>query len=94
MMKSTSDAKRSMTFKTFLKLTVLVASQLFSLFILYFGGMVIGYSCSSLICDDMTFFWFVGGLTTTIVFHTYLAFRVGISRRRNGRSRRTWEQTS
>ena len=81
-----------MKFITFLKLTVVVVSQLFSLAILYFGGMVIGWSCSSLICDDIGFWWYVGGLVTTIIFHTYLAFRVGTSRRRNRQSRRTWEQ--
>ena len=92
MMKSTSDTKRSMKFITSVKLIVVVVSQLFSLAILYFGGMVINWSCSSLICDDIGFWWYVGGLLTTIVLHTYLAFRVGASRRRNGWSRRTWEQ--
>ena len=81
-----------MKFMTFLKLTVLVASQLFSLAIIYFGAMVIGYSCSSFICNDIVFWWVVGGLITTIIVHTYLAFRVGRSRQRNSQSRRTWEQ--
>ncbi|QNJ03056.1 putative membrane protein [Synechococcus sp. PROS-U-1] len=34
-----------MRFKTFLKLSVLVAYQLFSLYIVLFGGMWIGWSC-------------------------------------------------
>ena len=83
MMKSTSDAKRSMTFKTFLKLTVLVASQLFSIFILFSGMVWIDLSCKATydICQDMESLVLYGGLITTIVFHTYIAFRVGTSRR-------------
>lgn len=81
-----------MKFITSVKLIVVVVFQLFSLAILYFGGMVINWSCSSLICDDIAFWWYVGGLITIIVIHTYLAFRVGRSRQRNGQSRRTWEQ--
>ena len=92
MMKSTSDTKRSLKFITSVKLIVVVVSHLFSLAMFYFGGMVINWSCSSLICDDIGFWWYVGGLITTIVLHTYLAFRVGRSRKPNHQSRRTWEQ--
>ena len=74
-------------------LTVVATSQLFSFAILYFGGIAIGgSSCSSLICNDIGFWWYVGGLVTTMILHTYLAFRVGTSSRRNDWSRRTWEQ--
>ena len=81
-----------MRFKTFLKLSVLVVSQLFSLYIVFFVGMAIGWSCSKTICQDISFWWYVGGLIITIIFHTYLAFRVGTGSRRNGQTQRTWEQ--
>ena len=81
-----------MAFKTFLKLSILVVSQLFSLCIVFFVGMVIGWSCSKTICQDISFWWYVGGLVMAIVLHTYLAFRVGQGSCRNSRSRRTWEQ--
>ena len=64
-----------MKLTTFFKLTVVVISQLFSLAILIFGVMVTGQFSS---------WWIVGALITTIVFHAYLAFRVGKSSRRNG----------
>lgn len=94
MMRSTSGNERSMRYKTFLKLSVLVASQLFSLFIILFGGMWIGWSCKESydICEDRSFLWIVGSLVTTVIFHLYLAFRVGRSRKRLGHSPRTWKQ--
>ena len=83
-----------MKFITFLKLSVLVASQLFSIFILLSGMVWIDLGCkgSYEMCENIEFFWLYGGVLTTIVLHTYLAFRVGTSRRRNRQSRRTWEQ--
>ena len=85
---------RTMKFMTFLKLSVLVASQLFSIFILLTGMVWIDLGCkgSYEMCKNIEFFWLYGGVLTTIVLHTYLAFRVGTSRRRNGQSRRSWEQ--
>ena len=74
-MKSTSDAKRSMKFITFLKLSVLVASQLFSIFILLSGMVWIDLGCkgSYEMCENIEFLWLYGGVLTTIVLHTYLA---------------------
>lgn len=83
-----------MKFITFLKLSVLVASQLLSIFILLTGLVWIDLGCkgSYEMCENMEFFWLYGGVLTTIVLHTYLAFRVGRSKRYNGQSRRTWER--
>ena len=94
MIKLSSDTKRTMKFITFLKLSALVVSQLFSIFILFTGMVWIDLSCkgSYEMCEDIEFFWLYGGVLTTIALHTYLAFRVGKSSRRNGQSRRTWEQ--
>ena len=82
-----------MKFITFLKLIVVVVSQLFSIFIL-FGGMIwidLGCKGSYEMCENIEFFWLYGGVITTIIVHTYLAFRVGTSRKRNRQSRGTWE---
>lgn len=79
-----------MKFATFLKLSVLVASQLFSMFILLTGMVWIDLGCKGP-CENIEFFWLYGGALTTIVVHTYLAFRVGRGRRRDVQSRRTWE---
>ena len=94
MIKLSSDTKRTMKFITFLKLSALVVSQLFSIFILFTGMVWIDLSCkgSYEMCEDIEFFWLYGGVLITIVLHTYLAFRVGTSSRQNGQSRRTWEQ--
>ena len=89
-MKTTSDARRSLKSMTFLKLLVLVVSQLFSVFILLSGMVWIDLGCKGF-CEDIEFFWLYGGLITTIVLHTYLAFRVGRSRRVSRQSRRSWE---
>ena len=90
-MKSTSDANRSMKFITFLNLSVLVVSQLFSIFILLAGMVWIDLGCKGP-CENIEFIWLYGGGLATIAVHTYLAFRVSTSRRRNHQSRRTWEQ--
>ena len=83
-----------MKFTTLLKLLVLVASQLFSIFILFAGMVWIDLGCkgSYEMCKNIEFLWLYGGVLTTIVLHTYLAFRVGRSRNRSGHSPRTWEQ--
>ena len=80
-----------MKFITFLKLTVLVVSQLLSIFIIFCGMVWIDLSGKRTyeMCEDIEFIWLYGGVLTTIVLHTYLAFRVGTSRRRNGQSRRS-----
>ena len=80
-----------MKFITFLKLTVLVISQLLSIFIIFCGMVWIDLSCKRTyeMCEDIEFIWLYGGVLTTILLHTYLAFRVGTSSRRNGQSRRT-----
>ena len=76
MMNSTSDNRRSLRVKTFLKLTVLVASQWFSLFILYGGMMWIDLPCKETynICSTRSFNMLAGGLMSKTIFHTYLAF--------------------
>ena len=61
-----------MKFITFLKLTVVVVSQLFSIFILLTGMVWIDLGCKGP-CEDIEFFWFYGGGLATIVVHTYLA---------------------
>ncbi len=83
-----------MKFITFLKLSVLVASQLLSIFILLSGLVWIDLGCKGPyeMCENMEFFWLYGGVLTTIVLHTSLAFRVGRSRGHNGQSRRIWER--
>ena len=76
MMNSTSDTRRSLRVKTFLKLTVLAASRWFSLFILY-GGMIwidLPYKETYNICSTRGFNLLAGGLMSTTIFHTYLAF--------------------
>ena len=83
-----------MKFIIFLKLSALVASQLLSIFILLSGLVWIDLGCkgSYEMCENMEFFWLYGGVLTTIMLHTYLAFRVGRSKRHNGQSRRTWDR--
>ena len=71
-----------MKFITFLKLSVVVISQLFSIFILLTGMVWIDLGCKGPY-ENIEFFWLYGGGLTTIVVHTYLAFRVGTSRRRS-----------
>ena len=66
------------------ELTVFVASQSFSLFILSVGMVWADLSCNSIleICQIRSFCLLVGGLMAAVVFHMYLAFRVGTSENR------------
>ena len=73
-----------MRINTFLKPIALNASLTFSLFILWFGMVTIDLSCKENwgACQTRDAVWPYGGLITTILFHSYLGFRVFLHQNR------------